>query len=223
MYSLIEKFINNKKGMRSFSEYELKGLLKSLGFSIPKGIFISKKDINQIPFPLPLDYPLAAKISSPEISSKSDAGGVILNIKNEEELKIAVEKLFAFESCEGILIEEMAPKGVEVIIGGIMDNQFGPVVMFGLGGIFVELFKDVAFALAPMDEKDARWLIKQVKGYKLIEGYRNQPPADMETLMEMIVSISKIMATGLILEIDLNPVVLYQRGALVLDAKMLQL
>jgi len=114
----------------------------------------------------------------------------------------------------------MAAPGLEVILGGIVDEQFGPVVMFGLGGIFVEVFRDVAFALAPTEREEAIRLIKQVKGYKLLEGYRGREPVDIDILLKMIVDVSKLMATGLIKEIDLNPVVLYHRGAMVLDAKL---
>ncbi len=219
--SIIKDLIDTQKGSKLFPEHKVKELLKTMGFPVPNGIYISKDTANQISLrQLPFKYPLAAKIFSSKISSKSDVKGVILDIKNVRELKNATKKLSLIESCEGILIEEMAPKGVEVIIGGIIDNQFGPVVMFGIGGIFVELYKDVAFALAPADEKDALWLIKQVKGYKLLEGYRGSPPVDIAALISMIVAISKIIEAGLILEIDLNPVVLYPKGALVLDAKI---
>jgi len=114
----------------------------------------------------------------------------------------------------------MAPQGVEVIVGGLMDNQFGPVVMFGLGGIFVEVFKDVAFGLAPLKPGDALWLIQQTKGHRLLQGYRGRPPLDIAALIHIIVAVSEIMATGMIKEIDLNPVTLYPQGSLILDAKM---
>ncbi len=115
----------------------------------------------------------------------------------------------------------MAEPGIEVILGGVVDEQFGPVVMFGLGGFFVELFKDVAFALAPIEKEDALWLVNQIKGYRLLEGYRGQPPVDINTLLEIVVKVSGIIVTGLIKEIDLNPVSLYPQGAMVLDAKIL--
>ena len=123
--------------------------------------------------------------------------------------------------AEGVLIEEMAKPGLEVIVGGVIDRQFGPVVMFGLGGIFVELFKDVAFALAPIKREDASWLVKQVKGYRLLEGYRGMPLVNINTLLGIIVKVSELIATGLIQEIDLNPVSIYPEGAIVLDAKVL--
>lgn len=125
------------------------------------------------------------------------------------------------EHAEGILIEEMSPEGFEVIVGATIDTQFGPIVMFGLGGIFVELFKDIAFGLAPLKKEGARWLIQQIKGYRLLEGYRGKPPVDKNILIKIIVTISELISTGLIEEIDLNPVALYSEGAMILDAKML--
>jgi acyl-CoA synthetase (NDP forming) len=107
-----------------------------------------------------------------------------------------------------------------VIIGGTVDNQFGPVVMFGLGGIFVELFRDIAFGLAPLTTEDAQWLIRQIKGYRLLEGYRGKPSVDKDHLVRMLISVSEAMASGLVSEIDLNPVALYPDGAIILDAKM---
>ena len=167
-----------------------------------------------------LTYPLAAKVSSSKITSKSDVGGIRLGLKNDVELKKAVSELLKIEHAEGVLVEEMTHEGVEVITGGVVDKQFGAVVMFGLGGVFVELFKDIAFALAPLKEKDAFWLIQQVKGYKLLEGFRGKAAVDKGALIKTILTVSEIMASGYVEEIDLNPVALYPKGAMVLDAKM---
>ena len=109
---------------------------------------------------------------------------------------------------------------MEVIIGGVIDRQFGPVMMFGLGGIFTELFRDVSFGLAPLDREDADWMIADIRGRRLLEGYRGNPPVDREALTGILIGVSGVMATGLVEEIDLNPVSLYARGAIVLDAKL---
>jgi acetyl-CoA synthetase (ADP-forming) len=201
-----------------FLEHESKDLLKEMGLSVPGHIFINK--LSDLPEDIPLSYPLVAKVSSAGISSKSDVGGVRLGIKTSQELKKAASELLSIEGAEGVLIEEMAPPGVEAIVGGIRDLQFGPTVMFGLGGLFVELYRDVAFALAPLGEEDALWLIKQVKGYRLIEGYRTGRPLDREALLRVVIAVSRMMETGLVQEIDLNPVALYPEGAVVLDAKI---
>lgn len=215
----IQDLIEQTKGKKNLLEHEVKGLLREMGMPVPKGIFTAKG--KSIPQPLNLTFPLIAKVSSSKIASKSDVKGVRPGLKNEDELENAVSELMRIEYAQGVLIEEMAPHGLEVIVGGVIDNQFGPVVMFGLGGVFVELFKDVAFALAPMQRDDALWLIRQVKGYKLLEGYRGNPPVDKEALVKIIISISEIITVRSIEEIDLNPVSLYPEGAMVLDAKML--
>ncbi|MFA4828092.1 MAG: acetate--CoA ligase family protein [Thermodesulfovibrionales bacterium] len=219
---MIRDFFEKNKGKRTFLEHEVKGLLKNIGLSVPGCVFIPKETpLSALGSQLSaLSYPMAAKVSSSKITSKTDAKGIRLGIKDEDELKNAVNELSGIENAEGVLVEEMAPEGLEVIVGGIIDKQFGPVVMFGLGGVFVELYKDVAFALAPMKEKDALWLIQQIKGYKLIEGYRGKPAVDKDALVKVILSVSEIIASGDVEEIDLNPVSLYPKGAIVLDAKM---
>lgn len=215
---IIRDFREKNAGRTALLEHEVKGLLREMGFSVPKGRFFRIGE--EIPSTLDLAFPLAAKVSSSKIISKSNVGGVRVDVKNTEELNRAFRELSRIESAEGVLVEEMAPQGLEVIIGGISDNQFGPVVMFGLGGIFVELFKDAAFGLAPLTTDDALWLITQVKGYRLLEGYRGKPPIDKQRLAGLIVSVSEVMATGMVGEIDLNPVALYPEGAMILDAKM---
>ncbi len=217
----IKELIKKNIGKTALLEHEVKALLKEMGFPVPKGIFVDKELVEQIPAIVDISYPVVAKVSSSKIVSKSEVNGVRIGLKNEIELKKAVLELLQIEDAEGVLIEEMAEPGIEVIVGGVVDEQFGPVVMFGLGGFFVELFRDVAFALAPIEKEDALWLVNQIKGYRLLEGYRGKPPVDINTLLEIIVKVSGIIATGLIKEIDLNPVSLYPQGAMVLDAKIL--
>lgn len=214
----IKDFLGKNRGRAVFLEHEVKGLLKEMGFSVPNGRFFGRGEATT---PLPdLAFPLVAKVASSKITSKSNVGGVRIGIANEDQLNRAVQELSRIEHAEGILVEEMAPEGVEVIVGGVIDNQFGPIVMFGLGGVFVELFKDVAFGLAPLKAGDVLWLIQQIKGYRLLEGYRGKPPVDRDALIKIIVTVSEIMATGLVREIDLNPVTLYPEGFMILDAKM---
>jgi acetyl-CoA synthetase (ADP-forming) len=223
---MIKEFIEKNRGRKAFLEHEVKGLFKAMGFSVPDGVFIAKEtQLSAFGLQLSaLSYPLVAKVSSSKIISKSDVKGIRLGIKNEDELNNAVSELMRIEHAEGVLVEEMAPQGLEVIVGGVIDGQFGPIVMFGLGGVFVELFKDVAFGLAPLKKDDALWLIRQIKGYRLLEGYRGNPPVDFDALINIIVSVSEMMATSLIKEIDLNPVALYspsyKERAMILDAKM---
>jgi acetyl-CoA synthetase (ADP-forming) len=198
-------------------EHEAKTFLNAAGLPVPRGTFFNT---GSSPSSSGMMYPLVAKVSGEQIVSKSDVGGVITGIANEEELKQAVTVLMKIPGAQGVLVEEMAPKGIEVIIGGTIDPDFGPVIMFGLGGIYVELFKDIVFGLAPLDKKDAAWLIGQIKGRKLLEGYRGSRPVDTVSLIGILITASEMMTAGRIRELDLNPVALYPSGALILDAKI---
>ncbi len=215
---LIRDFAEAKRGRTVFAEHEVKNLLRGIGLSVPNGRLFGTGEV--IPVKVDLRFPLVAKISSLRITSKSNVGGVRTGIRDGDELKTAVQELSGVPGAEGVLVEEMAPEGIEVIIGGIIDPQFGPVMMFGLGGVFVELFKDVAFGLAPMDPEGARRLVRETRGSLLLEGYRGKPPIDKEALIRALVIVSDMMATGLVGEIDLNPVALFPEGLMVLDAKM---
>ncbi len=217
---ILKDFIEKNRDRKDFREHEVKGLLRELGFPVPKGIFLDRESSGINTDEAGISFPLVAKVSSSKIVSKSEVKGLRIGLKNESELNRAVSELLQIKDAEGVLIEELAEPGVEIILGGIVDDQFGPVVMFGLGGIFVELFKDVAFAMAPAGVDDALRLIKQVKGYRLLGAYRGRTPIDMDALLRMIVDVSELMATGLIKEIDLNPVSLYPKGVMVLDAKL---
>ena len=215
----LKTFVEAHKGKTAFLEHEVKNLLKEIGLPVPNGMFISKDMADRLPA-LDIVYPVVAKVSSSKIVSKSEVKGVRAGIKNEYELKTAVAELLQIENAEGVLVEEMAPAGLEVIVGGVVDKQFGPVVMFGLGGMFVELLKDVSFALAPLKREDALRLIKQIKGYRLLEGFRGRPPVDINAAVDIVVIVSELAADAFIEEIDLNPVSLYPQGAMVLDAKL---
>jgi acyl-CoA synthetase (NDP forming) len=215
---VVAGFVEKNRGRKVFLEHEVKGLLREIGLPVPNGIFVGRDGV--LPDSLQLGYPLVAKVSSQKIVSKSDLHGVRTGVRDDQTLRTAVAELMRIRDAEGVLVEEMAPQGLEVIVGGVVDAQFGPVVMFGLGGVFVELFKDVSFGLAPLTREESLRIVKAVKGYRLLEGYRGRPPADIGALADIIVSVSKLMATGNLEEIDLNPVALYPDGAMVLDAKM---
>ncbi|MDA8241309.1 MAG: acetate--CoA ligase family protein [Nitrospiraceae bacterium] len=212
------EFIEQNKGRKVFLEHEVKGILKEMGLPVPEGIYLAKGGTAETA--ARLGYPLVAKVSSRKIASKSDVHGVRTGIPDKKTLQKVVDELMRIDGAEGVLVEEMAPQGVEVIVGGVMDEQFGPVMMFGLGGVFVELFKDVSFGLAPLSHDEALRLVQEVRGYRLLEGFRGRPRVNVEGLAGIIITVSRLMATGLVEEVDLNPVALYPDGALVLDAKM---
>lgn len=213
----LKKYLGGRPG---FLEHEAKALLGEMGLSVPRSLYLPAG--KPLPGRIDLGYPLVAKVSSEKIASKAEAGGIRLGIGDYAALEEAVSFLMSIEAARGVLIEETAPAGAEVIVGGVYDPQFGPAVMFGMGGVLVELYKDVAFALAPLGAKDALWLTRQVRGSRLIEGYRGGRPLDRDALATVIVAVSRIMETGEVQEINLNPVALYEEGATVLDAKIMK-
>jgi acyl-CoA synthetase (NDP forming) len=169
------------------------------------------------------------KIVSPDIIHKSDVGGVIVDVKNEKGVKDAYAKIMKNvkeyvpkAKVEGVLVEEMAPQGTETIIGCIKDPQFGPAIMFGLGGIFVEVLKDVTFRIAPITEDEAMEMISEIKAYPLLKGYRNTPPADIRSISRILLDTSKLATDHPeIKELDLNPVMVYEKGAKTVDARII--
>ncbi|HLO25269.1 MAG TPA: acetate--CoA ligase family protein [Geobacteraceae bacterium] len=211
-------FLAARDGRGPLLEHEIKAFLGELGVAVPQGVYLP---VNApLPVPFPLSWPLVAKLAAPGISSKSDVGGIRFGIDSPSALDQARAELMQIKGAEGVLLEETAPPGVEMIVGGTVDPQFGPVVMFGLGGVFVELFRDVAFALAPLTGDEALLLIERTRGAALLRGFRGKPPLDRRALSKIMVAVGELIGSGLLEEIDLNPVVLYPRGALVLDAKM---
>ena len=172
-------------------------------------------------------YPLAMKIVSPDVIHKSDVGGVILNIKNQQEAKDAfsrIEEIASKIGCrlDGALVEEMAPPGVETIIGAKRDPQFGPVIMFGLGGIFVEVFKDISFRVAPITREDAMDMVSELKAYTILKGIRGKRPSDIDAIIDALLKVSSMMTElGEIKELDLNPVMAYEKGYRIVDARVI--
>jgi acetate---CoA ligase (ADP-forming) subunit beta len=176
-----------------------------------------------------IGFPVVLKIVSPDIIHKSDAGGVMVNLKSAGEVQDGFKKIIenaskfkADAKIAGVLVQEMAPQATEVIVGAIKDPQFGATVMFGLGGIFVEILKDVNFRIAPLTKDDAKEMITQLKAYPLLNGYRNTPPADIDALVSILCSTSKlVMENPEIKELDLNPVMAYQNGVKTVDARII--
>lgn len=174
-------------------------------------------------------YPVVLKVSSVDITHKSDAGGVKVNLKNKDEVENAFDEII--RSCktavpaakiEGVSVQPMGKPGIEVIIGVIKDPSFGPTIMFGLGGVFVEVLKDVAFRIIPIEKSDAEDMINEIKGKKLLEGYRGQEPADVASLQQMLLKLSDFVnETPEVQEIDMNPVFAYKDGAVVVDARII--
>ncbi|MCC6013250.1 MAG: acetate--CoA ligase family protein [Candidatus Verstraetearchaeota archaeon] len=174
-----------------------------------------------------INFPIVMKIVSYDVLHKSDIGGVILNIKNKEEVINSYDRIISIARerkirLEGVLIEEMAPQGIEVIVGAKRDEQFGPVVMFGLGGIFVEVFNDISLRIVPIDKNEALEMISEIKAYPILKGIRGREGCDIDSLADLILKVSKIMMDiSNIKEIDLNPVIAYKQGYRVVDARII--
>ncbi len=176
-----------------------------------------------------IGYPIVLKILSPDIIHKSDVGGVILNLNNHKEIRNAYKELLANvkghkpdAKITGIFVQEMAPSSTEVIVGATKDPQFGPALMFGLGGIFVEILEDVTFRIAPLTEQDAREMITEIKAYPVLKGYRDRPHADIDAIVDILLKTSKLVMDHLeIKELDLNPIMVYKKGAKTVDARII--
>ena len=201
-----------------------------IDYSIPVTKFeLAKSEDEAVKFAKVIGFPTVLKIVSPDIIHKSDIGGVIINLKNAEDVRKGYKSILQNirkndpkARIAGILVQEMAPSSTEVIVGAIKDPQFGPAIMFGLGGVFVEVLKDVTFRVAPIDEDDACEMINGVKAYPLLKGYRNTPSADTETITEILLNTSRLVTDHMqIKELDLNPVIVYEKGAKTVDARII--
>lgn len=175
-----------------------------------------------------LGYPVVMKVVSPQIIHKSEVGGVKTNLKTPEEVRQAFTQLSSIKlsstpiRIDGYLVTRQVDNALEVIIGSIVDRQFGPVVMFGLGGIFVEVFNDVAFGIAPLERSEAQNMVKSIKGYPLLKGIRGQKAKDEEALVELLLKISELVwQEKEILELDLNPVFVTEKGVQIGDVRLL--
>ncbi len=202
--------------MKILTEYEAKKLLLKYGIPTTKFELIeNEEDIKN----LDLKYPLVLKVSSPKILHKTDVGGVVLNIGNKEELLKEYKKLRKKFSEEKFIVEEMEKQGVEIIAGIVNDAAFGKCVMVGMGGIFTEIYKDAAFRMLPITEKDAEDMLDDLKAREIFYGYRLN--LDRKTLIDILLKIAKIAEEMPIKQLDLNPIFLYEKGAKIIDAKII--
>jgi len=216
-----------EEGRSLLTEFESKELLKQAG--IP--VVVTKLAKNQkeaVLLSQKIGFPVALKIASPDIIHKTDSKGVKLSLNNVagvraayNEIVEAVKKQHPNALIHGVSVQKMVRPGTEVIVGTSRDPQFGPFIMFGLGGIFVELLKDVSFRIIPIVQKDAEEMIKEIKGYPLLQGYRGKEPSNIPALVKMILKISNLIEENpQIQELELNPVFVYRDRALAVDARV---
>ncbi|OPY04978.1 MAG: succinyl-CoA synthetase subunit alpha [Syntrophus sp. PtaB.Bin001] len=203
-------------------EHECKEILENMGIATT-GFLVAGSEDEAVEMSNKLGYPVVLKIVSPDVVHKTDSGGVKLNLADADAVRQAYRQMvdtFKYQHIIGIAVQKMATPGLEAIIGVTRDPSFGPVLMFGLGGIFVEVLKDVTFRVLPVKPQDIDEMIQEIKGYPLLKGYRGQA-VDIEALKALLLKISDfVTAFPEVRELDLNPVFLYQSGNITVDARM---
>jgi acetyltransferase len=198
-------------------------ILEKAGLRVPQSRFVAVED-EAVAAAADIGGPVVLKVVSESALHKSDVGGVVLGVEGEDEVRKAFRQVTgAVADVEGALVQEYVPGGHEVLIGMTQDANFGPLVVFGLGGIYVELLEDVAFRIHPLTDADAGEMMRETKGFRLLEGYRNQPTGDVAALEETLLRVSGLIsAVPELLEMDLNPVKVLEpgQGVVVVDARM---
>jgi len=210
------------------TEVESKELLSQWGIPVIETKLAKTKN-EAVSLSKELGFPVVLKVASPDIIHKTDSGGIRLGLANATqvakaygEIMASIRQKYPQAAIHGIAVQHMAPSGIEVIVGMSKDPQFGPVLMFGLGGVLVEVLKDVSFRIAPLSKRDAEEMIKEVKGYPLLQGYRGQEPASISALVELIMKVSEFVEQNPeVKELDLNPVFAYKDKAIAVDARII--
>ena len=222
----ISELLKNKleSNQTVLTEFESKNLLREIGIPIPEqDLAITKEET--IAVAKKIGFPVVLKLMAEDIIHKSDTGAVKLNINNDAELATAYDELMKIpsQSEKSISVQKMADEPItELIIGMTTDAQFGPALMFGIGGILVELLEDVSFRIAPITEYDAREQIHEIKGFPILDGYRGKPKADLDAIVNTLLKISDLVIKHEeIYEMDLNPVFIYESGLVCVDARII--
>ena len=210
------------------NEVESKLLLTEYGIPVIETFLALTKDEAEV-ISSTIGFPVALKIVSPDIIHKSDIGGVKVGLSNASQVSQAydevcsnVRKSNADARITGISVQKMAPAGVEIIIGTSIDPQFGPVIMFGLGGVLVEALKDVSFRIIPITAWDASEMIHEIQGFSILKGFRSQEPAELKLLAKILTQVSKLVEKNpRIKELDINPLIISGKEAVAVDARIL--
>jgi acetate---CoA ligase (ADP-forming) subunit beta len=216
------------EGRTVLTELESKQLLRSLGIPTTQ-MKLAATEQEAAALSLEVGYPCVLKVSSADITHKSDAGGVKVGLANEAEVVQAYRaimsscrEMFPAAVIEGVTVQNMAPPGLEVIVGMVADPQFGPVMMFGLGGVWVEVLKDVSFKIVPLARRDAANAIGEIRAARLLDGFRGSAPVDRSALEDILLRVSEFAAaTPEVKEMDLNPIFAYPDGAIAVDARVI--
>jgi acyl-CoA synthetase (NDP forming) len=206
------------------TEFESKELLQEIGIEVPIQHLTTSKE-ETLSAAEKIGFPVVLKLMAEDVIHKSDTGAVKLNLKTKEEVEGAFDDLMKIpaQSEKKISVQGMADEPItELIIGMTTDPQFGPALMFGIGGILVELLEDVSFRIAPITEYDANEMIKEIKGFPILDGYRGKPKADLDAIVKTLLKISDLVVEHEeINEMDLNPVFIYENGLICVDARVI--
>jgi acetyltransferase len=225
----VDEMLGQAKG-QAMGEADTRPILEAYGMNLVPGA-VAVDAAHAAAIAGQIGFPVAIKFISPQVLHKSDFGGIALNLATEQEVKLAVRKMRTDISqavpdaeISGFLVEKMAPKGMEVIVGMRRDPNFGPLMMFGLGGVMVELFKDVGFGVAPLTRSQARAMVRSTKAGVLLEGYRGGPTYDLAAVIDTIGRLSQLaLDHPEIAEVEINPLLVFPdgQGAQVLDARII--
>jgi acetate---CoA ligase (ADP-forming) subunit beta len=212
---------------RNLLETEAQELFGEHGLPVPP-FSLAKSEAEAVEAARRLGFPAVLKIVSPDILHKSDVGGVKVRLADEAAVSAAYREMMeaigegAKARIEGVLVAPCAPEGLECIVGMTRDPQFGPALMFGLGGVFVELLKDVSFRVLPIERSDAEEMVREIRGYPLLQGLRGSGPRDVQALVDFLVKTARLVEMNPeIREIDVNPLRVYEKGALALDVRVI--
>lgn len=213
-----------QSGRHILFEDESKSLVATAGIPVNES-HTAATEKETLELAVHIGYPVVLKVRSESFSHKSDIGGVRLNLSGPEAVRRAfgeiMERARREDPRASVTVQSMAEQGIEVIIGASEDPHFGPVIMFGMGGVFTEILDDRCFRLIPVDKPEAAAMVHSLRGSRLLTGYRNSPPVALEKLTDILTRVSQLMQKyPQILELDLNPVMVYPWGALVLDARV---
>lgn len=216
------------EGRLGLGDFEARDVMEAYGFNLTRSGLAKTAD-EAVEMASKIGYPVVMKIASPDILHKSDIGAVKLGVADATQVRDTFE-LITYRATRympdadiwGVTVQEMAPKGKEVIIGVTVDPQFGPVLMFGLGGIYVEVLKDVVFRVAPVTRLDATEMVNGIRSFPLLKGVRGDKPVDLEAATDAILRISQLVTDfPEIVELDVNPLLLYEKGSLAVDMRII--
>jgi acetyl-CoA synthetase (ADP-forming) len=208
-----------KEGRNTLSEFESKQVLTAYGIPVTKEILVNDLE-GLMDATRKIGYPLVLKGCSSDIAHKTEKGLIKVDIRNREEARSAFEEIRAHMGTDaGVLVQEMVKGQRELVVGLTRDPQFGPCVMFGLGGIFTEILKDISFRVAPLEKRDALDMMQEIRGHKILEAVRGMEAADLDTLSDILIKVGRIgLENETVKEIDINPVIISGNKPVAVDA-----